>query len=44
MRRSLMCTIGPQLVAGLLPRFQMNNPDVEIDVIDDGEVGFALPQ
>lgn len=32
----VMCTIGPQLVAGLLPRFQMNNPDVEIDVIDDG--------
>lgn len=32
----VMCTIGPQLVAGLLPRFQANNPDVEIEVIDDG--------
>lgn len=32
----VMCTIGPQLVTGLLPRFQGNNPDVEIDVIDDG--------
>jgi DNA-binding transcriptional LysR family regulator len=31
----VMCTIGPQLVSGLLPRFQGNNPDVEIDVIDD---------
>ena len=31
----VMCTIGPQLVAGLLPRFQANNPDVEIQVIDD---------
>ncbi len=31
----VMCTIGPQLVAGLLPRFQSNNPDVEIQVIDD---------
>jgi len=32
----VMCTIGPQLVAELLPRFQANNPDVEIQVIDDG--------
>lgn len=32
----VMCTIGPQLVAGLLPRFQMNNPEIEIDVVDDG--------
>ncbi len=32
----VMCTIGPQLVAGLLPRFQANNPDVEIEIIDDG--------
>lgn len=31
----VMCTIGPQLVAGLLPRFQANNPDVEIQIIDD---------
>ncbi len=32
----VMCTIGPQLVAGLLPRFQANNPDVGIEIIDDG--------
>ena len=36
LRIGVMCTIGPQLVAGLLPRFQANNPDVEIEVIDDG--------
>ena len=36
LRIGVMCTIGPQLVAGLLPRFQASNPDVEIEVIDDG--------
>jgi DNA-binding transcriptional LysR family regulator len=29
-----MCTIGPQLVAELIVRFQADNPDVEVRVID----------
>lgn len=32
----VMCTIGPQLVAGLLPRFKVNHPEVEIELVDDG--------
>lgn len=31
-----MCTIGPQLVADLLVRFQANHPAVEVRVIDTG--------
>lgn len=29
-----MCTIGPQLVGGLIARFQAEHPDVEISVLD----------
>lgn len=29
-----MCTIGPQLVAGLIVRFQAEHPDVEVQVIE----------
>jgi DNA-binding transcriptional LysR family regulator len=31
-----MCTIGPQLIAGLLIRFHTAHPDVEVRVIDAG--------
>ncbi len=31
-----MCTIGPQLVAELMVRFQANHPNVEVRVIDTG--------
>ena len=29
-----MCTIGPQLVSDLIVRFQAENPDVEVSVVD----------
>lgn len=31
-----MCTIGPQLVSGLLVRFQAQHPGVEVRVVDTG--------
>ena len=31
-----MCTIGPQLIAGLLIRFRAAHPEVEVQVIDAG--------
>lgn len=31
-----MCTIGPQLVAELMVRFQASHPEVEVSVIDGG--------
>jgi DNA-binding transcriptional LysR family regulator len=31
-----MCTIGPQLVAGLMLRFQAAHPEVEMKIIDGG--------
>jgi len=31
-----MCTIGPQLVSGLLVRFQTQHPGVEVRVVDTG--------
>lgn len=38
-----MCTIGPQLVADLIVRFQADNPEVEVSVID-GEAGAMIEQ
>src|SRR4051812_26670665 len=29
-----MCTIGPQLIAGLIVRFQAEHPDIEVRVVD----------
>ena len=31
-----MCTIGPQIIADLLVRFQAQHPDVEVSVADGG--------
>src|SRR6476469_1522528 len=31
-----MCTIGPQLISGLLMRFQEQHPDIEVQVVDAG--------
>jgi DNA-binding transcriptional LysR family regulator len=36
-----MCTIGPQLVADLIVRFQAEHPDVEVSVID-GEAAVMI--
>ena len=36
-----MCTIGPQLVAGLIVRFQTEHPDVEVQVLE-GEAGTMI--
>ena len=38
-----MCTIGPQLVAELIVRFQAENPEVEVRVID-GEARAMIDQ
>jgi DNA-binding transcriptional LysR family regulator len=38
-----MCTIGPQLVADLIVRFQTENPEVEVSVID-GEARAMIEQ
>ena len=38
-----MCTIGPQLVADLIVRFQADNPEVELSVID-GEARAMIEQ
>lgn len=36
LRLGSMCTIGPQLLGGLLMRFQAAHPDVEVEVVDTG--------
>lgn len=36
-----MCTIGPQLIADLIVRFQAEHPDVEVNVID-GEASAMI--
>jgi len=36
-----MCTIGPQLVSELIVRFQAENPDVEVRVVD-GEANVMI--
>lgn len=36
-----MCTIGPQLISGLIVRFQAEHPDVEVNVVD-GEAATMI--
>ena len=36
-----MCTIGPQLIAGLIVRFQAEHPDIEVSVVD-GEASAMI--